>query len=330
LGWKSKNGNPNKRAMQMESSMRTSCISGYEWPDDLLYCTELLDSIEGKIDLAALLNIVDAYDKSKEIIITLLSKEYLEIGKLWISLLNNIDVEQYIVIAADTETGLFLDAANVPNCRVLIDHIVQADTGFKSSTGFTAKGLAITAIKYPLVKLLLELGYHVLLMDIDALLLRKPSKKHFEGADIAFQRIIYFPRFIVRVWGFAACSGFVWFRSNQQTIQLIQNAIQIQKEVYSDQIALNVALWESNVLWEQKDDIMIDPENQLSAFQSNDKKTIDGFGSSPAIRIRALPSKLFWRNDVVPFDPSLVILFHPNSLKDEQDKLRIFKLHNIC
>ena len=315
--------------------MRSLCISGYEWPKELINCIDVLNALHRKIDIEVLDNILNTFDRKEQIIVTFLSKEYLALGKLWISMLHILKIKQYIIISADDETKHFLDSLNVLNCKVqLHDDILFANLLFKSKTGFTAKGLAITSLKYPTVKLLLEEGYNVLLMDVDALLIKKPLNEYFFNIDVAFQRIIYFPEAISKVWGFAACSGFVWFRSNNKTLDFVNNTIKVQREVYSDQIALNVALWESDIHWSQLDynaQELSEAEfnDRINIFKSQAYRNIDGFGKQNEIKLRALSPILFWRNDFIDFDFSKAILFHPNSPKEIYGKLTVFKKYKI-
>lgn len=318
----------------MRNSMRISCISGYEWPMELIHFTDVLNSLDGKIDLEAFLKIIQSYDTKEDVIVTLLSKEYLNVGKIWLAMLKRIGIKQYVVIAADIDTGVFLDSINVPNCKIIFAEDFNSNENFRSRTGFTDKGLAVTALKYPTVKLILELGYNVLLMDIDSLLFKKPSQEYFINVDIAFQRVVNFPDPIAEIWGFAACSGFVWFRSNRNTIALIDNAIAVQRKVYSDQIALNVALWESNIEWNQSNNYFksvssVEDENRLDSFRNSNDENFDGIGKSPSLKVRALPPNTFWRDNIVPLDLSKLILFHPVSPKEEKGKLDVFKEHNI-
>lgn len=318
----------------MQDKVKLACIEGYEWQKEFSHCTDILYSLDDKIDLNAFLKTISSYDIKENIIVSLLSKEYLSVGKLWLEMISRIGIKQYIIIAADNETEFFLNSLGVPNCRVTLKESDSQNNNFKSRTGFTMKGLAVTILKFPFVKKILQLGYNVLLMDIDALLLKTLPEEYFLNVDVAFQRIIYFPKPIAKVWGFAACSGFVWFRSNESTLSLIDNTIEMQQKVYCDQIALNLALWESDLNWMQAD--YNEPEladnemsHRINIFKSQASQNIDGYGMKFKIKTRALAPTLFWRNDFVDFDFSKTILFHPNSPKEENGKLQVFKNYKI-
>lgn len=315
--------------------MKYDCIRGYEWPGENHDGSGILNIFRDQLNIEAYSRLITKYNKSDDIIITFLSKEYLELGKLWLSALKRIGLNQYIIIAVDKETGLFLDSLKVPNYKIIVNGHSVAGEKFISRTGFTAKGLEITALKYPFVKLSLDLGFNVLLMDIDALLLRTIPPEYFSNTDIAFQRVVYFPERIAKEWGFAACSGFVWFRRNNKTIDFICRIMELQYQTYDDQIVLNLGLWEEDITWLCKEHIFParnddDLTQRLKFFKQNDDKVFDGHAQNSKLTIRALPPTLFWRNNVIPFRSSEVILFHPNSPKDELEKLRVFREYNIC
>lgn len=319
---------------EIKLDVASQCINGYEWPSELLSQANSLKSLEGKLDYEEFFRITKSFKNSIPVVVTLLSKEYLSVGKVWLSMLKRTSVEQYIIIAADEESKTFLDSINEPNCRVCLGKFTQNENPFLSKTGFTEKGLSITALKFPIVKELLQLNFDVLLMDIDALLLTDLPLDFFSTVDIAFQRVFYFPKPIARVWNFAACSGFVWFKSTSNTIQLLNMAIERQEKVYSDQIALNIALWESDIKWEypqnkKKDYQAVAKSEGKDFFIQNHKNKIHGVSEESGLKVCALPTDSFWRNDFVPLEISNVIVFHPNSPKVEEGKLEVYENYKL-
>jgi hypothetical protein len=319
--------------MKFKESMRTASISGYEWSKEVLHLTTVLSESENMYFMK-LRSIINSYDRNENVIVTILSKEYLNVGKIWLSTLVRLNIKQYIVIAADIETADYLDSIKIPNCRITNTETITVDANYRSRTGFTTKGLSVTVLKYPTVKSILELGYNVILMDIDSLLLKIPSSDFFENTDIAFQRVLDFPDPIAEDWGFAACSGFVWFRSTKNVIALIDNSINVQQTAYSDQIALNVSLWESGITWNInsksfKSVKSRDRQNRINFLKDNYTLNIDGVGINPFIKVRALSPKLFWRDNIFPPDFSNLILFHPISPKVAEEKVKVFMEHKI-
>ena len=305
----------------MRDKVVQACYTGYEWSDKFL-------TLNRNIDLKKFEKIIKCYNNSSAVIVTFLSKEYLNVGKLWLKHFNKLKIKQLIIIAADIETSVYLDSVHVPNFLVEANEVYQSKSNFKSRTGFTNKGLAITNLKFPIVKHILKLGYDALLIDIDAIMLKPIPKKYFADVDVAFQRVVYFPDAIAKVWSFTACSGFVFFRSTKSVKALLNSAIRIQKKSYDDQIALNVALWKTNIKWQ------IIPQTlglmeRKKYFNDISNKNINGIGVKTGIKIKALSPKTFWRNDIVPFEISKAILFHPNSLKNSTDKIKLFRKHKL-
>lgn len=301
----------------MKDKVVQKCYKGYEWSKDI-------SDYEMSIDQKKLKEIIKSYNHKSAIVITLLSREYLNIGRLWLSHIKKLKIKQFVVIAVDIETSVYLDSLKIPNCLVEVAEAIEANKNYKSRTGFSSKGLAITNLKYPIVKLILKLGYNTLLIDIDAVLLKSIPKKYFADIDVAFQRVVYFPDPIAKVWSFTACSGFVFFRSSKSAIDLVNSAIKIQKKIYDDQIALNVALWKNNIEWLKVESVTdnLEIDERKKHFTVNSTKTIYGIGIESRIRIKALPPNIFWRNEIVSLEISKAILIHPNTEKTEIEKLK--------
>ncbi len=312
---------------QIIQDITSKSISGYEWEKEILSHTKPLQSLNEILDSNAFQAIADTWENTLPVIVTFLSKEYLKVGEIWISKIKQTSVKQYLIIATDEETKIFLDSIDQPNCRVWLDEKINLTIDYRSKTGFTEKGLSVTSLKFPIVKEILQRGFDTFLVDIDALLLSNLPLRFFSSFDIAFQRVIYFPDPIASVWNFAACSGFVWFKSNPNTIDLIDNTIQNQLKVYSDQIALNIALWERNIRWNYQPTENSDKSERERFFVQYHNCSIEGISQKSELKICALPTDLYWRNDFAPFEISKVIVFHPNSPKIQDEKLIVFKKH---
>ena len=103
----------------------------------------------------------------------------------------------------------------------------------------------------------LEAGYNVLFVDLDAILLRSPEPLLRDG-DIIGERIWGRPRAIVKIWGAAICTGFYFVRSTPSTIAIMSKSVNtiIHKRrtqpswQASDQWAINHAINDQVVQWE--------------------------------------------------------------------------------
>jgi hypothetical protein len=318
----------------MSEDILKICADNYKWPEDFNYSTQVEQYFEDIININDLVRIIRSYDPSKDIVVTFLSKEYLSIGKLWISYSRKVGITQYIIISADKETNEYLKTNHIPSISAKIGTTIYNYNHFKSLTNFNKKGLAITALKFPIIKFILKEGYRVILCDIDALILSYPESNNFIGSDISFQRVIYFPKKIAQKWGFTACSGFVRFLPSKKCIRLIDNAISIQKYTYSDQISLNIALYNDDVRWDSQiatldccDEIC--NRDLKHEFVDKSLKIYSGISTLNKLTIKALSPVNFYRNEIVPYDPSNIVVFHPNSPKTQSGKLEVFSRYGI-
>ena len=130
----------------MKNQMRMARIVGYEWQKEIFHCTEVLYSIDNRIDLSSFVKTIHSFQRNEKIILSFLSREYLGVGKLWIEMINRIGINQFIIIAADDETELYLNSLNVPNCKVELNESVNINKDYQGRTGFSEKGLAITIL----------------------------------------------------------------------------------------------------------------------------------------------------------------------------------------
>jgi hypothetical protein len=113
------------------------------------------------------------------------------------------------------------------------------------------------------------------------------------------------------------------------TLRLLDNAIELQNEIYSDQVALNLALWKEGILWSgidnrDEDGLYSDPQHKERVFHKNAEVIFDGIGEN-SLRVRALSPQLYWRNKIVPFEMRKTIVFHPNSPHSEIGKIKRFR-----
>jgi hypothetical protein len=237
----------------------------HKWNKTIFDTDKLFSNFQENVHLALLLKYLKGFEIEKSIIISLTSIEYINLTIIWLNQLHiTKNQQQYIVFCCDKESYEELLKLNYNVACIKLPSVSQ-NRKYTSNTGFSKKGLLITSQKFQIVEFLLNKGFNVQLADIDALYLKKINEKLFIDIDIAFQRVIYFPKAIADEWGFTACSGYVFFRSNEKTISLIKNAINYQKEVYSDQIALNLAIFKEEIEW---DEFNINKEDLVCFFKN--------------------------------------------------------------
>jgi hypothetical protein len=114
----------------------------------------------------------------KEVLVGVSNRNPLYEGMLdtWLSGVKQAGVQNYLVVALDTETekALVAKGVNVYFMNVTI-HKSQADTG---------ENHAVSALKFGILKNFVELGWSVLLSDIDICVLQNPFNHLYRDSDI--------------------------------------------------------------------------------------------------------------------------------------------------
>jgi hypothetical protein len=282
--------------------------------------------IRGLVDLDKIARIVRGQDV-QSIAVTLVSQEYIRIGICWARSMQRLGIEGYLVIACDEQTGAICEHLDIPYARAFIPP-PQGSDNYVSPHGFSRTGLAITALKFPIAYYILSLGRRVHLSDADAIWLKNPDPFIPPEADIAFQRVVYFPGEIVALWEFAACTGYVVFSPTKNVIAFVHQCIAEHQVVHSDQLAMNLALLEANAKWEHV------PRRRPNSSLVGDRKALFAanvalpiYGQIPksGARLLALPHHQFWRHTWLETNIDDVVICHPNSRKYDTAKIELFK-----
>jgi hypothetical protein len=292
--------------------------------------TRPLQDLNAVMDLGKLADMAAAVNSGNDISFAIVSKEYIQTGLNWIYAMHKLGLNNFIIIAGDRFTSEMLDEQGIPNVLADIDES-EFDASFLSPTGFSAKGLAVSAFKFPVAQFLVKSGYSVVLSDADAVWLYDPMS-YLRSADVAFQRIVYHPPPIARLWGFAACGGFISFRSGIKTIAFLERCIEEHRLLLSDQVAMNLALLEGEPDWHcENADWMLpsggvphDRGSLEAAFAKYVKSPIQGELRQGGLQVLALPHDKFWRHGWVTSTLPDMVICHPNSPKDDLEKMKIF------
>ncbi|MEY2564922.1 MAG: Nucleotide-diphospho-sugar transferase [Verrucomicrobiota bacterium] len=313
----------------VKARIRHAASNRYSWDANCAEAKMPLNDLEAVLPLKQLFRVGNLAQRRGLLNLSFLSEEYLQVGLHWLKAIQAIDGSSCLIIAGDAST-----------CRVLkecdalhVEAKLRTESGtasYVSPAGFSEKGLAMTALKFPVVRALLKEGYDVTMSDADAIWLQNPVPHFPDDAALAFQRVAYFPSSIVTLWGFAACSGFAFFRSSPAVIAFIDACIRAHREVHSDQLALNLALLESDVSWEPQIaespmTLRDEEEGTKERFLSLARFPIRGRVTRQEFSVCALPHHQFWRHEFVPAAPSEVIVFHPNSPKNASAKMHVLR-----
>lgn len=307
----------------MQTNIWKESIQGYEWPDQLRNIM-VKDEIVPRFNKEDLLRL--AFNSSEEsyFVLTFLSIEYFELGLLWVQQAIQAGVKRFAVAAVDIVTAEKLHKLKIPHFIIELHHIILEKSSENNPGGFNGKAMALINSRTQIIKFLLESGVNVLSCDIDAIIIKNPMPVLENSNEIAFQRVVYFPKPLARIWGFTACCGFVAFRTSAEVVSLLNRVINIQKIVSSDQLALNLALMEYNVEWALNRNLFESDEMLTTEFKSIASKSIYGRLPKTEISLEALPATTFWRHKFVSLDRNSIIVLHPNSPKSLQGKLDIF------
>jgi hypothetical protein len=316
---------------EARAGIRADLEGRFTWPPAFMSMTRPLLDLGAAMDLTKLDAVAMAVHNERELAFAIVSKEYIRTGLNWIQAMRRIGVGNFLIIAGDRFTSDKLDALDVPNVLAEIDES-GVDGSFVSTTGFSAKGLAVSAFKFPVAHFLLRSGYNVVLSDADAIWLQDPMP-FLRDADIAFQRIVYHPPSIAMLWGFAACGGFLSFRNGHRTIPFVERCIEAHRVLYCDQLAMNLALLDEEPDWwcEQADWMLPAPgvhhdRSSLEvAFSRYAKYPIRGELRKERLEVLALCHDKFWRHACVTSSLPDTVVCHPNSPKDDLEKMKILE-----
>jgi hypothetical protein len=329
-------GSQSRPDNELKDRIRFELAGLYTWPSSLLPVAQPLIDLSSRIDLDQLLRIVTRISTDREVTFAIVSKEYVHTGLNWIHAMQRLGLNNFLIVAGDTVTATMLNERGIPNILAVIDESTF-DPSFVSTTGFSAKGLAVSAFKFPVAHFLVQSGYSVVLSDADAVWLRDPMPC-LRGSDLAFQRIVYHPPAIATQWGFAACGGFISFRSGEKSALFLDHCIQEQQILFCDQVAINLALLEGAPDWNCDHPDWIMPSNGARpktadlefAFGKCAQAPISGVLRKGGLSIQALPHDTFWRHGWVEHSMQEMIICHPNSPKDDLEKVKLLGCIGAC
>jgi hypothetical protein len=332
---------PTVRALEKAAVQAISQNPRYAWDCALVKAliSEIIESgsrFQG--DINTTYSQLELHD-SKTIVISIVSKEYLNLGANWVRKISNLGIRGYILICGDKESYEYFSERDSPAVLVDVPTSLKAD-GKRNFAGFTEKALLLTSIKFVICEQLLRKSHHVIFSDIDAFWLQNPID-YLETlpSDFSFQSVVQFPIELVNAWGFAACSGFFFLRDNRESISLCKKMTYELLNTPDDQIAMNLALARSSIDWSdtQRESVAAvgeDPDTLTQrlglsgTFFQNVKAIRDpvlGQTRDKRLRIAALPQTQFRRHLYMDLPAQEAWILHPNSPKDEHGKLEVFR-----
>jgi len=310
-----------EEALRFLAQLPSSWLEGYEWPAEI---REQLSDVSAEIafDGKRLLALAPEA-KSSHFYVPFLTEEYFDLGLLWAEFAMRAGVRAFAIAACDEMTFEGLMQRSIPCFRVQLPQHLATRRDYFNRGGFDGKALAIIFSRHQVIRYLLENGVSTALCDIDALLLRDPDPS-LQYADVVCQRVMYFPKVTALQWGFSACGGFISCAPSAATVRLLRKVIALQRCVSSDQLAWNLALFATNVVW-RGSSVYTSPEALRAGFVRDADREFFGRVPTGGLTVKALPATTFWRHDFVPLDLARAVLVHPNSPKSAKAKLAILK-----
>ncbi|KAK8950944.1 hypothetical protein KSP39_PZI003809 [Platanthera zijinensis] len=113
----------------------------------------------------------------KELIVALANSNVREMLKFWVDNIKRVGVPNYLVVALDEETERFCKSNDVPVYRRPPDKNVD-------SIGKTGGNHAVSGLKFHILREFLQLGYSILLSDIDIVYLQNPFDHLFRDSNV--------------------------------------------------------------------------------------------------------------------------------------------------
>jgi hypothetical protein len=314
---------------ELSARIRSELAGGFTWHSSVMQACRPLEDLSTVMNLGKLADVAATVNNGKELSFTLISKEYIQTGLNWINAMHRLGLDNFLVICGDRFTSETLGERGVPNVLADIDESAF-DSAFVALDGFSAKGLSMITLKFPITQFLLRCGYDVIFSDADAVWLQDPMP-YMRGADLAFQRVVYHPPSISSLWGFAACTGFVFFRHGPKMIAFMDECIKEHHSFHCDQVSMNVALFEGDPDWRCEDvvwtspgaDVWDDEVQRRARYTHFRQFPITGELRRGGLRVVALPNDKFWRQRWVSGSLQDIVICHPNAPKDDLEKMKV-------
>ncbi|KAL6213557.1 hypothetical protein ACLB2K_013004 [Fragaria x ananassa] len=193
---------------------------------------------------------------NKEIIVALANSNVKEMLEVWFTNIKRVGIPNYLVVALDEEIARYCEANNVPVYKR------DPDKGI-DSVARTGGNHAVSGLKFHILREFLQLGYSVLLSDVDIVYLQNPFNHLYRDSDVesmtdghnnntayGFNDVFDEPKMgwaryahTMRMWVYN--SGFFYVRPTIPSIELLDRvAGRLSKEPNSwDQAVFNEELF---------------------------------------------------------------------------------------
>ncbi|KAJ6814639.1 arabinosyltransferase RRA2-like [Iris pallida] len=192
----------------------------------------------------------------KELIVALANSNVKEMLQIWFENIKRVGIRNYLVVALDDEMEKFCISNDVPVYRRSLDE------GF-DSIARTGGNHAVSGLKFRILREFLQLGYSILLSDVDIVYLQNPFDHLYRDSDVesmsdghnnmtayGYNDVFDEPSMgwaryahTMRIWVYN--SGFFYIRPTIPSIELLDRvAVRLTREPKSwDQAVFNEELF---------------------------------------------------------------------------------------
>ncbi|XVE69925.1 hypothetical protein DITRI_Ditri10aG0030600 [Diplodiscus trichospermus] len=202
-----------------------------------------------------LAKILEQVAVQKELIVVLANSNVKDKLEVCFSSIKSVGIRNYLVIALDDDIVEFCKSNDVPVYKR------DPDESF-DTVGRTGSGSAISGLKFRVLREFLQLGYSVLLSDVDIVYLQNPFNHLYRDSDVESMTdghdnmtaygyddifddpVMVWSRYIVttRIWVYN--SGFFYIRPTIPSIELLDRvADRLARDNLWDQVVFNEELF---------------------------------------------------------------------------------------
>ncbi|XP_074573373.1 arabinosyltransferase RRA2-like [Curcuma longa] len=124
-----------------------------------------------------LANILTKVAVRKELIVALANSNVKDMLELWFQNIKRVGIPNYLVVALDDETERFCNSNEVPVYRRNPDESID-------NIGRTGGNHVVSGLKFRILREFLQLGYSILLSDVDIIYLQNPFDHLYRDCDV--------------------------------------------------------------------------------------------------------------------------------------------------
>jgi hypothetical protein len=202
-----------------------------------------------------LAKILEKVAVKREIIVALANSNVKEMLQVWFTNIKRVGISNYLVVALDDEISKFCESNQVPFYKR------DPDDGI-DTIGKQGGNHAVSGLKFRILREFLQLGYSVLLSDVDIVYLQNPFDHLYRDSDVesmsdghnnmtayGYNDVFDEPAMgwaryahTMRIWVYN--SGFFYIRPTIPSIELLDRvAARLSKENAWDQAVFNEELY---------------------------------------------------------------------------------------